>query len=88
MMKKLIPVFEAVDPHPPYPPAWNKLTDQGDIPIWAAAKVGNAQYVVSENTHDYPPRQPNGRYMHESIEYLSGRAFLDMLDARRRGGIL
>jgi PIN domain len=79
MMKHLLPVFELVDPRPPYPSAWSTLADEWDIPIWAAAKIGNAQYVISENTHDYPPRQPDGRYLHEGIEYLGGYAFLDIL---------
>jgi hypothetical protein len=79
MMKLLLPFFELVDPRPPYPPAWPTLTDEWDIPIWAAAKVGNAQYVISENTHDYPPQQPDGRRLHEGIEYLGAYAFLDRL---------
>jgi len=49
--------------------------------IWATAVEGKAQFVISENTHDYPPRQANGRYTHEDIEYLSGQAFLDRLAA-------
>ena len=80
MMKRLLPFFELVDPRPPYPPAWETLTDEWDIPIWAAAKVGNAQYVISENTRDYPPCQLDGRYLYENIEYLSAHAFLDMLE--------
>jgi PIN domain len=80
MMKHLLPVFELVDPRPPYPPAWPTLADEWDIPIWAAAKIGNAQYVISENTRDYPPRQPDSRYLCEEIEYVGGYAFLDMLE--------
>jgi len=65
MMELLLPVFAVVTPLPPYPPAWEKLTDRWDEPIWATAKIGGAQYVVSENTRHYPPRQPDGRHVHE-----------------------
>jgi len=34
---------------------------------------------VSENTDEYPPRQPGGRHAHEGIEYLGGDAFLRLL---------
>lgn len=81
MMEWLLPAFEVVTPLPPYPSAWVTLTDRWDEPIWAAAKVSGAQYVVSENTRHYPPRHADGRYMHEGIEYMPGRAFLDMLVA-------
>lgn len=79
MMQWLLPSFEVVSPLPPYPPAWETLTDQWDHPIWATAKLGQAQYVVSENSHDYPPRQADGRHIYEGIEYLSGDAILALL---------
>lgn len=50
-----------------------------DHPVWATAVECEAQYVVSDNTSDYPPRQPDGRYVHQGIEYISGRDFLTML---------
>jgi hypothetical protein len=80
MMDWLLPTFDVVLPLPPYPAAWDTLLDDWDQPIWAAAVVGNAQYVVSENTHDYPPRQADGRFVYQSIEYLSARAFLHLVD--------
>ena len=81
MMQWLLPTFEVVSPVPPYPPAWDTLTDIWDHPIWAAAKLGKAQYVISENTHDYPPAQADGRHVYEEITYLGGEAFLALLDA-------
>lgn len=80
MMDLLFPVFELVHPLPPYPPVWDTLTDQWDIPIFAAAVAGNAQFVVSENTRDYPPRGADGRYVFGGIEYLGGAAFLERLN--------
>jgi PIN domain-containing protein len=79
MMEWLIPAFEIVNPRPPYPLAWESLADLWDHPIWAAAKVSGAQYVVSENTHDYPPYQPDGHHAYEGIEYLGGDEFLTLL---------
>lgn len=76
MMDLLLATFELVDPRPPYPPAWETLTDQRDYPIWATAVVGGAQYVVSDNTHDYPPRGSDGRHVYRDIEYISGADFL------------
>src|SRR4051794_35631422 len=61
MMNLLLSTFDLVHPTPPYPPAWETLTDEWDHPIWAAAVIGDAHYVVSENTNDYPPQQPEGR---------------------------
>ncbi len=79
MMELLLPAFELVAPLPPYPPAWPTLTDVHDAPIWAAAVLGNAQCVVSENTRHYPPRQPDGRRVYQGIEYVPARTFLAML---------
>jgi PIN domain-containing protein len=58
MMQLLLPVFEVVTPLPPYPPAWEALADVWDHPIWAAAKLGGARYVISENIRDYPRPKP------------------------------
>ena len=81
MMQWLLPTFEVISPVPPYPPAWDSLTDIWDHPIWAAAKLGKAQYVISENIHDYPPAQTDNRHAYEGITYLGGEAFLALLDA-------
>lgn len=81
MMEWLLPSFEVVSPVPPYPPPWESLTDRWDHPIWAAAVHGHAQYVISENRRHYPPRQPDGRHVYQSIQYLGGQAFLEMLIA-------
>ena len=79
MMTLLLPTFEVVTPLPPYSPPWEQLADQWDHPIWAAAVVGRANYVISKNRRHYPPRQPDGRHRFQAIEYLPGRAFLDLL---------
>ena len=56
MMTLLLGAFEVVNPRPPYPQAWATLADVDDYPIWAAAAAAKAQYVISNNTLDYPPR--------------------------------
>jgi len=79
MMQILLSSFELVAPLPPYPPAWETLADVWDHPIWAATKLGHADCVISENTHDYPPRQPDARHLFEGIEYLGAKSFLARL---------
>lgn len=64
---------------PPYPPAWPTLTDLDAYPIWAAGKLGRADYVVSNNSRDFPPPGPDGRHRYEDIEYLTAQGFLDRL---------
>lgn len=78
-MAILLPTFELVSPLPPYPSAWETLDDPWDFPIWAAAKIGAAGYVVSENRHDYPPSGPDGRHVFEGVEYLPADAFMALL---------
>lgn len=79
MMEWLLPSFEVITPLPPYPPPGESLSDKWDHPIWATAVVGHAQYVISENTRHYPPRQADGRHLYQGVEYLRARAFLDSL---------
>ncbi len=79
MMDILLATFELVDSTRPYPSAWDSLTDRWDQPIWAAVVVGGAQCVVSDNTHDYPPRQQDGRRVYQGIEYITAQAFLALL---------
>ena len=87
MMEWLLPTFELVAPLPPYPPAWEGLADRWDEPILAAALLGNAQYVVSENTRHYPPRQSDGRHIFQGVEYIRAREFLGLIrrDSVERG---
>ncbi|HKV83741.1 MAG TPA: PIN domain-containing protein [Ktedonobacterales bacterium] len=80
MMEILLTTFKLVDPLPPYPPAWAALDDEWDMPIWAAARKADAQYVVSENTSDFPPADAVGRHIHDGIEYLRASAFLALVN--------
>ena len=82
MMQLLIVTMELVDPRPPYPIPWPTLHDPGDHPIWATAKLGQAQYVISENTRHFPPAGADGHHVYEAIEYLRGQDFLRLLEQR------
>ncbi len=80
MMRILTPTFELIDDRPPYPDAWASLTDEDDVPIWAAAISATATHVVSNNTRHFPPRQADGRRAYNGIEYLTAADFLTLLD--------
>jgi len=82
MMEILLPTFELVAPLPPYPPTRPELRDRSDHPIWAAAKLAGAGFVVSGNRREFPPPGHDGRHSFQGIEYLPADAFLSLL---RRG---
>jgi len=42
-------------------------------------KLSGAQYVVSQNTRDFPPKASDGRYVYDDIEYLTAEAFIALL---------
>jgi hypothetical protein len=83
MMALLFATFRLVHPEPPYPPAWESLTDPWDQPIWAAAKLSGATHVVSENSRHFPPVGQDGQHSHEGIVYLTGQAFIDLLSMKQ-----
>jgi len=82
MVTLLFATFELVHPEPPYPPAWESLTDPWDQPIWAAAKLSGADYVISENSRHFPPVEQDEQHRHEDIVYLTGQAFIDLLNGK------
>ena len=79
MMLAMEPNFLVVAPRLPYPPSWPD-PDPGDEPIWAAARSAGANYVVSENHHDFPPRDASGQHIYDGIEYLGCAEFLRRYD--------
>lgn len=68
-------VFELAHPKRPHPPAWPSLRDPNDRPVFAAAKESGASFVVSLNTHDYPP---GGTFA--GVQYVSPENFLVLID--------
>lgn len=79
LMRLLSEVFYVVDPKPPLPAGWPNFKDVDDHPIWAAAKCAEADFVVCNNTRDYPPKDTEGRHRYEGIEYVTDQEFLQMI---------
>ena len=52
------------------------LRDPDDVPLLATALVGKAQYIISWNTRDFPPK---GHFAHS--HYLIPPRFLEEIDA-------
>ena len=77
----------AVRQAPPFIPAWSEwiiaetwrtLAWQwlNRVPIWQTAVVAGAHYVVSQNTHDFPP-PVLGRHVYGGVEYLTAIEFIE-----------
>lgn len=79
MMVLLIASFATVDPKPPFPDAWS-AADPGDDHVWAAAVTAGVMYVVSENTHHFPPRVESGRYEWAGITYVTPAEFFSLVN--------
>ena len=79
MMRIVSQYFKIVDPTPPFDEGWLAYVDQDDVPIWAAAKLIQADYVVSNNTNDFPPKNKNGRHLYKGIEYITVEEFLEII---------
>ncbi|MHB1610071.1 MAG: PIN domain-containing protein [Sulfobacillus sp.] len=76
MMLLLEPYWELVSSTPPWPASWPQLTDSFDEPIFATAFRGQAQYVISNNTNDFPPEDAQKRHIWQGIEYMPASVFL------------
>ena len=76
MMILLGNYWELVNIPQPWPAVWPSLRDPNDQPIWATAKISDAQYVISNNTHDFPPANAKGQHLWEGIEYIPVETFL------------
>ncbi len=89
MLRHLIEVMTLVSLHGQATPASAPpLTDPDDMPIWATAVLANAQYVVSDNTRDFPPLIEEraivagracllARHRYRDIEYLTAIEFIE-----------
>ena len=58
------------------PPPWPGLRDPDDAPIWETAIVAGARYVVSQNTHHFPPLV-QGRHVYGGVDYLTAIEFVE-----------
>lgn len=79
MMRILLATFTLVDPPALDVAAWDALADSDDAPVWGAAVASGARYVVSDDTHHYPPADPEGRHRYQGIEYLGGKDFIRLV---------
>ena len=77
-MRALTETFHGVDPKPPYPPLWPGA-DSGDAHVFATAAAAHADYVVSNNTRDFPPRSATGKHEWNGIGYLTPKEFLEFV---------
>lgn len=76
MMRKMGPVMNCYDTRSfPRNPSWSDA-DTNDEPILALARAVGAQYIVSNNTGDFPPEDENGRHIFDGAEYVTGEQFL------------
>jgi len=69
-----------LEPTLPHPAVWPALQDAGDHPVWAAAVLAGADYVVSDNTRDFPPRDASGVTRYGGIAYLTASAFIQGME--------
>ena len=76
MLTVLLRVMTFVSVVPPFDTAWPAASDTADLPIWSAAVRSGAQFVVSHNLHDFPPRDADGLCAHGGIEFITAANFV------------
>jgi hypothetical protein len=67
--------MELVSVVPPFMSAWPSA-DEGDLPIWTAAVLSGAGFVVSHNVRDFPPRDADGVCAYRGIEFITTENFV------------
>jgi len=75
-MSHLESTLHVISPTVPHPLAWPTLRDSGDHPVWAAAVTASVDYIVSDNTKDFPPRDAQGRARYQGITYITFKDFI------------
>jgi hypothetical protein len=76
MLTALLQVMTFVSVVPPFDAAWTGLADTNDLPIWSAALRSDAQFIVSHNVRDFPPRDANGLCAYGGIEFVTVESFV------------
>ena len=80
MLTTLLQVMEFISVVPPFDEAWPTAHDVNDLPIWTAAVRSGADFIVSHNTRDFPPRDAAGLCAYRGIELITTENFVrDML---------
>ncbi|HZS91636.1 MAG TPA: PIN domain-containing protein [Chloroflexota bacterium] len=76
MLTALLQVMRFVTVVPPFDPAWAGATDAADLPIWSAAVRAGAEYVISHNLRDFPPRNADGLCAYAGVEFITTANFV------------
>lgn len=76
MLTALLQVMEMITIVPPFTAAWASASDLNDVPIWTAALRSGAQFVISHNLRDFPPRNADGLCAYEGIEFITVENFV------------
>lgn len=76
MLMALLPVMEFVSVVPPFDAAWPAARAANDAPIWSAAVRSGAQFVISHNLRDFPPRNADGVCAYDGIEFITAENFV------------
>lgn len=76
MLTALLQVMEMVSVVPPFTAAWASASDANDLPIWNAALRSGAQFVISHNLRDFPPRNADGLCAYEGVEFITVENFV------------
>lgn len=76
MLTALLQVMTFVSVVPPFDPAWPTANDAADLPIWSAALQAGAEFVVSHNLRDFPPRDADGLCAYEGVEFMTTANFV------------
>jgi hypothetical protein len=71
MLTALLQVMTFISVIPPFDPAWPAASDAEDLPIWSAAVRSGAQFIVSHNLHDFPPRNADGLCAYNGVEFIT-----------------
>jgi hypothetical protein len=80
MFGRMTLLFRVVEDAPPNATAWDQPSDAWDIPIWTAAKRGEADFVVTANLADGPPRDAEGNREFEGVTFIHPDEFLAFLE--------
>jgi hypothetical protein len=73
----LTPYFRVVEDWPPAATLWmTPPPDEWDVPLWTAATVGHARFVVTENLRDGPPPNSEGVRLYQGVVYTHPDRFL------------
>jgi hypothetical protein len=76
MLTALLQVMHFVTVVPPFDAAWSGASDAADLPVWSAAVRAGAQFVISHNMRDFPPRNTDGLCVYAGIEFITTANFV------------